>query len=174
MNKNKIPKGTIIIGFPCIGKTTTSQKMNNVIDLESSVYSYNDDILKNKYNNNQEKAKGDPDRKLIDGWLDNYISDIKKKNTEYDYVFTASFPELIDRLLAEDLQLAIVMPENNDEVKNIYNQRSINRGNLDSWRLKFINNFSNYIEYNLEKYSNKIPIYQLKDNQYLIDLLHKK
>ena len=78
--------------------------------------SYNDDILKNKYNNNQEKAKGDPDRKLIEGWLDNYILDIKKKNKEYDYVFTASFSELIDRLLAEDLQLAIVMPENNDEV----------------------------------------------------------
>lgn len=66
------------------------------------------------------------------------------------------------------------MPTNTIENKNIYNQRSIDRGNLDHWRLGFIKNFSSYIEYNNTHYAGKIPIYELENGKFLIDLLYKK
>lgn len=175
MNTNKkIPKGSIIIGFPCIGKTTTSKILKNVIDLESSFYSYNDDVLKNKYNGDPEKSKGDPDRILKENWLLTYVDAIKDNLEKYDYIFTAAFPALTDKLLEENLPIVIVMPTNTIENKNIYNQRSIDRGNLDHWRLGFIKNFSSYIEYNNTHYANKIPIYELENGEFLIDLLYEK
>ena len=175
MNTNKkIPKGSIIIGFPCIGKTTTSKILKNVIYLESSFYSYNDDVLKNKYNGDPEKSKGDPDRILKENWLPTYVDAIKDNLEKYDYVFTAAFPALTDKLLEENLPIVIVMPTNTIENKNIYNQRSIDRGNLDHWRLGFIKNFSSYIEYNNTHYAGKIPIYELENGKFLIDLLYKK
>jgi hypothetical protein len=74
-------KAVIIAGTAGVGKTELAKRYKNVIDLESSIYTW--DYPKGT---DIEKAKGAPGRKINDKWPENYIKAIKEATAKYDYV----------------------------------------------------------------------------------------
>mgnify|MGYP006070278029 FL=1 len=81
-------KGIIIAGFAGVGKTTLA----NVIDLESSIYKWDNTGLENI----PVEARKGTKRNQNKEWPLNYINEIKKQVELYDIVLVWIHPDVLD------------------------------------------------------------------------------
>ncbi len=142
-------KGIIIAGFATCGKSVLGKKYNNVIDLESSNYKYNNTNIQNIP---VEERKGTK-RELNKEWPNNYYNAIKEAVKKYDVVLVQLKPEHFDYFDKNDIKYSIAYPNINnwEEVR----EKCINRGNNENWinRLEqvFIPFYEDSIKRNYEK-----------------------
>ena len=140
--------GTIISGFPGIGKTTISKKYpNEVIDIESSDYKwvyFDEEILYQ----DTELIKGTENRVLNPNWPNNYLEAILLNAQQYKYVLIVQGEDIRNLLDAKQLDYLLAFPS--IQCKSEYVERYRARRNNE----KFINQiekcFDIWIE-NLQK-----------------------
>ena len=141
-NTHFIPKGTIISGFAGIGKTTAALKYDNVIDLESSQFFFQ--LPDNLTNEDYEKLKGDTSRQPNPNGLSDYVDAIIEAQKQYDYVFIAMFPQLIQELNNRNIEVQIVVPDLNDKLH--YEKRYKDRGNQSNWINNMVTNWDTFVD----------------------------
>lgn len=148
-------KAIVICGFPGVGKTSVANNRTNILDAESSAFSWNW--------NPENLEKG---RERNPEFPHNYIRFIKENMDKYDVILTSSHQAVRDSLKAEGIQYIIVAPE--FPCKNEYMIRYLQRGSdidfieqlYERWTM-FIKDFTN----------DGAPIIWLEEGKYLSDVL---
>jgi len=154
----------IIVGFPCIGKTTVAKKYNNIIDLESTQYHYLTSGTVEEFKGKEYLLKINPE------WPDNYIREIIASNKKYDIVFVLSRDYIIEIMLSKKIDFIVALPSKGQ--KEIYINRAKKRGNnkdfiegfkkrYSIWRQKLLDLKANKIILNKEEF---IEDYLIKNN----------
>ncbi len=156
----------IISGFPGIGKTTLANKYSNVIDMESSDYSY---ILTDKERKmSREELKGTKKNKENPRWPKNYIQEIIKNINKYDVILISHHPSVKQELEDRNIDFFLAIPELN--CKEEYLERYKLRGNKDRWINEVIENYDLWITMDYDLKEEKII---LKQGEYIEDVLKK-
>lgn len=127
--------GMVIAGFAGVGKTTLAQKYSNVIDLESSIYKWDNSGLENVP---IEHRKGII-RRQNDEWPMNYINEIKKQMKIYDIVLVWIHPDVLQIYDEYNIPYILCYPSKND--LEYYRKRYIDRGNNIEYIDKVINTY---------------------------------
>lgn len=123
-----VNKGMVIAGFAGIGKTTLAKKYKNVIDLESTIYKWDNTGFEHL---TDEERKG-LTRNQNPNWPQNYIYAIKKAQQEYDFVMVWIHPqEALPHYDANRIEYTLCFPRLEDE--EIYRNRFIGRGNNENY-----------------------------------------
>ncbi len=156
----------IISGFPGIGKTTLAKKYVNVIDMESSDYTYI--LTEEERKIPREELKGVRKSKRNPRWPINYIEEIIKNMNKYDIILISHHPSVKQELENREIEFFLAIPELN--CKEEYLKRYKSRKNKDRFINKVIENFDLYItmDYNLKQ--EKII---LKQGEYIEDILKR-
>ena len=157
-------KGTIISGFPGIGKTTLSKKYpNEVIDMESSKYKWIH--LDNKTASlDPELIKGTENRIINPNWPNNYLNDILSNIQQYKYVLISQGDDIRNILDENQIDYMIAFPST--ECKSEYLERYKSRGNNEKFISLIEENFDSWINKLLKSAHRKIiirPGYTLED-----------
>ncbi len=159
-------KGIIIAGFGAIGKTTLGKKYDNIIDLESGYYQWDNTGFEHiPY----ELRKGKKERNKNESWPSNYHEAVLKAQKEYDIVLTSMHWHLLDFLEENQIDYYLVYPTLDSE--KVLEERCYARGNNDV--------FTNKLKINLYDWNEKRKNYHPKEliiinkNEYLEDVLKK-
>jgi hypothetical protein len=107
-------KAIIICGFPGVGKTTVANNRRNILDAESSAFSW-------IFNPKETDA-----RKRNPAFPHNYVAFLLENAGEYDYILSSSHSAVRDDLKAVGAPYIIVAPRR--ELKNEYLVRYLRRG----------------------------------------------
>ena len=159
-------KGIIVAGFGAIGKTTLGKKYNNIIDMESGYYQWDNTLFENVP---YEKRKGTKKRPLNSNWPNNYYNAIVKMCDKYDIVLTSMHWHLLDFFEKNDISYYLAYPTLDSE--EILEKRCYNRGNNSI--------FTDKLKINLKDWYFKIKNYHPKQlliinkNEFLEDVLKK-
>lgn len=157
-------KPLIIAGFAGIGKTTLAKKYKNVIDLESSIYKWDNTGLEDVP---VEQRKGTI-RKVNPGWPNNYIEEIKKQSDIYDIILVWIHPDVLEIYDENNIDYVLCYP--NKSSMKIYEERYKERGNNKEYIDKVVNTY----DYRLKQFEEKIaPKIILQGNETLEDYLIK-
>lgn len=108
-------KAMIICGFPGVGKSSVANNRTNILDAESSVFSWNwnpENLEKGRERNPEFPA--------------NYIRYIKENMERYDFILVSSHQKVRDALKEEGIGYIIVLPTIFE--KNEYMRRYLQRG----------------------------------------------
>lgn len=158
-------QGIIIAGFTALGKTTLSEKYDNIIDLESSLYQWK---YKDKMNLEKiEKNKGRKERIPNEEFPQNYIKAILEAKSKYDIVLTSMHWEILEYFNENNINFYLTYP--NLDSGDILKQRCINRGNTEEWAQAIKDKVDLWYP-RLEEYNIKNIIFIDKD-EYLEDVL---
>lgn len=161
-------KGIIIAGFGAIGKTTLYNKYENVIDLESGDYTWDntglEDIPVEKRKGNAVKRDPNPD------WPNNYFEAIMDAREKYDIILTSMHGCLLDYFNDNNISYYLAYPT--DDCVDELVKRCYERGNNET--------FSEKLRKNALKWKNRLNepkiikvLYCTKD-EYLEDILIKE
>jgi hypothetical protein len=115
----------IISGFPCVGKSVACNVFNNVLDSDSSYYSWSKDGIRN------------PD------FPNNYIEHIKRNIGRARWILVSSHKIVRDALDKEGLPYILVYPSRDQ--KEQYLQRCRNRKNPESFIEMLDKNWDDFI-----------------------------
>ena len=103
----KMNKGIIVAGFGAIGKTTLGNKYDNIIDLESGYYRWDNTGFESiPY----EKRKGKKDRPMNKDWPSNYYKAILEVAQKYDVVLTSMHWHLLDFFEQNNIEYYLAYP----------------------------------------------------------------
>lgn len=122
----------IIAAFPCMGKSHyTKENPNTAIDLESSIYMFS---RKGFEHLSVEEFKGIREREPIKNGMVHYLKAILETchTGQYDYVFIASFPNLLKSLAQLGKDIYVVMPYPSMRSQRIYSKRAILNGTISN------------------------------------------
>lgn len=155
-------KPLIIAGFAGIGKTTLASKYKNVIDLESSIYKWDNTGLENI----PVEARKGMIRKENANWPNNYIEEIKKQSLYYDVILVWIHPDVLKIYDENNIDYVLCYPDK-DSLK-IYEKRYMERGNNKEYIEKVINTYDMRLNQFKEK---KVTQIILKGNETLEDYL---
>ena len=128
-------KGIIVAGFSAIGKTTLQEKYNDVVDMESGMYQWDNIGFEHiPY----EKRKGTTDRKKNRDWPQNYFKAILEAQTKYKIVLTSMHWDLLDFFEKNDIEYFLTFSSLDSE--KVLEKRSYDRGNnkIFVYKLKII------------------------------------
>ena len=148
-------KAIIICGFPGVGKTSVANNRTNILDAESSAFSWN-------WNpENPEKGiERNPD------FPHNYIKYIQENQEKYDFILVSSHEGVRNELKAQGIQYIIVAPE--FHVRNEYMIRYLQRGS----DIEFIESlYENWVEFLQSIKNDGAPVIWLDDGKYMSDVL---
>ena len=123
----------IVAAFPCMGKSHyAKENPDTAIDLESSLYMFS---RKGFEHLSVEEFKGIREREPIKNGMVHYLKAILETchTGQYDYVFIASFPNLLKSLAQLGEDVYVVMPYPSMRSQRIYSERAIARGNRQDW-----------------------------------------
>lgn len=147
-------KAIIICGFPGVGKTTVSNNRRNILDAESSAFSWKWDT---------EPPFG---KERNPEFPQNYIGFLKENEGEYDVILASSHGAVRDGLKYDGMQYIIVAPER--ELKNEYLKRYLKRGS----DIDFIESMNeNWDAFLTEIENDGAPVIWLNKNENLADVL---
>jgi len=152
----------IIAGFAGIGKTTLGQKYENIIDLDSAEYVYDDTELQHL---NVEQRKG-MNRKSNPNWPQNYINAIKEALEQYDIVLVWDRPDILEEYEKNGFDYWLAFPT--EEAVNDYKSRYLSRGNSQEYVDKKL---KQYIEYSKIFKQKNVKKILLSENEILEDYL---
>lgn len=117
-------KGIIVAGFGAIGKTTLGNKYDNIIDLESGYYRWDNTGFEDiPY----EQRKGKGERQENKDWPENYYKAILEMTQKYDVVLTSMHWHLLDFFEKNKIDYHLAYPTLDSE--NILEKRCYDRGN---------------------------------------------
>jgi hypothetical protein len=135
-------KCIVIAGTAGVGKTELAKRYKNVIDLESSIYSW--DYSGYGDNPDIEKLKGVEGRPLNKDWPQNYIDAIKAAMREYDYVLVGGN---INKNFANyrDAGIDFEIFTLEKAAIPIYVERFVARGNSREWAEKVYALYDEYL-----------------------------
>lgn len=155
----------IISAFAGSGKSYATKQLENAIDLESSDYQwiYEDDVT-----DDVEARKGIDNRKKNPNFIKDYVDAIERVKDEYDQVFIAAQPAVLEELVNRNIPFAVAYPTKDS--KDTYIQRYIDRGNNEQFVNLMDTNFYNFVDdmMNNKAASKHIVIGQ---NKHLLDYL---
>lgn len=147
-------KAMIICGFPGVGKSCVANNRTNILDAESSVFSWIFDP------ETAEKPKRNHE------FPSNYIRYIKENMGRYDFILVSSHQNVRESLMAEGIQYIIVAPQK--ELKNEYLIRYLQRGN----EIEFIELLNEKWDLFLDGINNDgAPVIYLNKGEYVSDVL---
>jgi len=140
-----IVKTIVISAFPACGKTCYYKKHDNVLDSDSSNFSWIKDI-----NGNNTNVRNP-------NFPNNYIQHIKQNIGKVELIFVSSHQVVRDALRDNDIKYVLIYPD--ISMKDEWIDRFKNRGNDDKF-IKFIaSNWNNFIkDMNDEVYPYKIRL----------------
>lgn len=146
----------IICGFPGVGKSCVATNRKNIVDLESSVFSW----IYDPYNHTNGGRVRNPN------FPENYIKTIRDGVGDFEYVLISSHQAVRDALKAEGLPYIIVAPKR--DLKNEYIIRYLQRGN----EIDFIELMNEKWDEFLEGIANDgAPVIWLDKGEYMSDVL---
>lgn len=150
-------EGIIIAGFGAIGKTTLGKKYDNIIDLESGYYQWDNTGFEHiPY----ELRKGKKERNRNEKWPLNYHEAVLKAQKEYDIVLTSMHWHLLDFLEENKIDYYLAYPTLDSE--KVLEERCYTRGNNDI--------FTNKLKINLYDWNEKRKKYHPKNCLLLIKM----
>lgn len=159
-------KGIIVAGFGAIGKTTLGNKYNNIIDLESGYYKWDNTGFENiPY----EQRKGKSERPENKEWPNNYHNAVLEAIEKYDVVLTSMHWHLLDFLEKNNIEYYLAYPTLDSE--KVLEERCYARGNNKT--------FTDKLKVNLYDWNDKLKKYHPKElliinkNEYLEDVLKR-
>ena len=155
----------IISAFAGSGKSYATKQLENAIDLESSDYQwiYEDDVT-----DDVEARKGIDNRKKNPNFIKDYVDAIEKVKDEYDQVFIAAQPAVLEELVNRNIPFAVAYPTKDS--KDTYIQRYIDRGNNEQFVNLMATNFYNFVD---DMMNNKVASKHIviEQNKHLLDYL---
>lgn len=155
----------IISAFAGSGKSYATKQLENAIDLESSDYQwiYEDDVT-----DDVEARKGIDNRKKNPDFIKDYVDAIEKAKDEYDQVFIAAQPAVLEELVNRNIPFAVAYPTKDS--KDTYIQRYIDRGNNEQFVNLMDTNFYNFVD---DMMTNKAASKHIviEQNKHLLDYL---
>lgn len=148
-------KAIVICGFPGVGKTCVANNRTNILDAESSAFSWiwNPENLEKGRERNPE-------------FPTNYIRYIKENMEQYDVILVSSHQDVRDALKAEGIGYIIVCPYFSN--RNEYLIRYLQRGSSIEFIEQLNRNWNTFIE---DLVNDGSPIIWLEDGKYLKDVL---
>jgi tRNA uridine 5-carbamoylmethylation protein Kti12 len=147
-------KAIIICGFPGVGKTTAANNRINILDAESSCFSWVWDT----------EAISEPKRN--EAFPRNYIKYIVDNSKKYDVILASSHREVREMLLMEGMQYINIAPRR--ELKNEYLIRYLQRGSDINFIELLNEKWDSFID-NIE--DDGAPVIWLDKGEYLADVL---
>ena len=166
----KIKKGTIIAGFPGVGKSYLEKHYKNAIELESSYFYWINPMIEELWG--VEEAKGHPDRIKKEDWLQDYMNAIEQERHRCDYLCIVMFEEVLDELIKRQIPFVLVFPKL--ALKDEYMQRYLKRGNKADWIKSMEDIFETCILNILYGYGWYAKSYFLDSGTYLADILDEE
>lgn len=157
-------KPLIIAGFAGIGKTSLAKRYKNVIDLESSIYKWDNIGLEDIP---VEQRKGTKRKENLN-WPNNYIEEIKKQSLNYDIILVWIKPEVLEIYDENDIDYVLCFPEKS--AITIYEERYKKRGNNKEYIEKVVGTYDERFEEFRQK---PVPQIILQGNETLEDYLIK-
>lgn len=148
-------KAIVICGFPGIGKTCAASNRSNILDAESSAFSWIWNV--------DEPEKG---RERNPAFPENYIKFIKENVEKYDVILTSSHQKVRDALKAEGMQYIIVAPH--EFLRNEYMIRYLERGSDISFIEQLYESWDSFLD---DIYNDGAPVIWLDTGMYLTDVL---
>lgn len=160
-------KGIIVAGFGAIGKTTLGNKYDNVIDLESGYYKWDNTGFEHiPY----EQRKGKKERPENKEWPSNYHKAVLEARKEYDVILTSMHWHLLDFLEENKIEYYLAYPTLDSE--KVLEERCYARGNNEVFTEKLKQNLYDWNE-KIKDYHPK-KILRIQKNEYLEDVLKKE
>ncbi|MFR7674434.1 MAG: hypothetical protein ACLU02_02275 [Clostridia bacterium] len=157
-------KGIIVAGFGAIGKTTLGNKYDNIIDMESGYYQWDNTGFENiPY----EQRKGTKERPKNKEWPTNYHHAVLEAQNKYDVVLTSMHWHLLDFFEENNIEYYLAYPTLDSE--KVLEERCYARGNNNVFTDKLKINLYNWNEIIKDYHPKKLLIIQ--KNEYLEDVL---
>ena len=148
-------KAIVICGFPGVGKTSVANNRMNILDAESSAFSWNW--------NPENLERG---RERNPEFPENYIKFIRENMEKYDFILGACHGVVRDTLKAEGIQYIIVAPKR--ELKNEYLIRYLQRGSDVDFIESLNENWGKFLD---DVENDGAPVIWLDAGDYLSDVL---
>lgn len=159
-------KGIIVAGFGAIGKTTLGNKYENMIDLESSDYKWDNTGFENI---SYEQRKGNKERIKNKEWPNNYHKAVIEAMEKYDIVFTSMHWSLLDFLEKNNIDYYLVYPTLDSECT--LEKRCYARGNSEKFTVQLKKNLYDWEKKLKEYHPKKLLI--IHQDEFLEDVLIK-
>ena len=154
----------IIVGFPCIGKTTMAKNSDSVLDLSSTRFHYliEEDLI-------DEQLKGNENNLIVNpNWPQNYMDEILKMSNKYEIIFIHARNYILEELNKLNIDYFVAVPE--EGMKEEYILRARLRGNNKD----FINGFElRYDKWRNMMISQPVGKIYLKKGEYIEDTLKR-
>lgn len=148
-------KAMVICGFPGVGKSCAANNRTNILDAESSAFSWiwNPENLEKGRERNPEFPA-------------NYIRYIKENMEQYDVILVSSHQAVRDALKAEGIGYIIVAPY--FSIKNEYLIRYLQRGSSIEFIEQLNKDWGTFLE---DLVNDSAPLIWLDKGEYLKDVL---
>ena len=157
-------KGIIVAGFGAIGKTTLGNKYNNIIDMESGYYQWDNTGFENiPY----EQRKGKKVRHKNKDWPINYHQAVLRAQKEYDVVLTSMHWHLLDFFEENHVEYYLAYPTLDSE--KVLKERCSARGNNRAFIDQLIMNLYDWNEIIKDYHPKKLLV--IPKDAYLEDVL---
>lgn len=155
-------KGTIICGFPGIGKTTAESVCREVIDCESSGFHYIFDPTEASAKNPGGVEKVNPN------WVSEYVNFIEKcaKDGKYRFVLASTHLKVREELDMRMIPYIVVVPERC--LKDEYLARYVKRGDCAEFIIEVSESWAEWLD---EIEQNAPAVVHLKAGHVLSDIL---
>ena len=160
----------IVAAFPCMGKSHyAKENPNTAIDLESSLYMFE---RKGFEHLSVEEFKGLTEREPIKNGMVHYLKAILETchTGQYDYIFIASYPNLLKSLALLGKDIYVVMPYPSMRSQRIYSKRAVQRGNNLDW-VKAVIPWLHHSTAYPKELINKIHVVRVPARFYLKDVI---
>ena len=147
-------KTRIILTVGCVGKTHLDKTYSNVYDFDKHTLDYKYDKTGFEHLSNEE-FKGLLNRKINDGWFEQYMEDWCKviDSNQYDVVTGWMQEDSLNYLLSKGYQVEVLVVDVG-EYESVYQERSKRRGNNSN----YWTNLRCYYDKTLELYKNRTDI----------------
>lgn len=161
----------IILTVSGVGKTYTDVHFKNVYDFDKHTldYKYYRDGFEHL---NDEQFKGQPNRKIREGWFDKYMTDWCRviDSGQYEIVLGWLNMDCVLYLLDKGYHIEVVLIDPDSDM-NYYSDRLKNRGNSENSVRNVINSYEHNCDRYLPMMDKFTSLYKISNKTSLVELL---